>query len=162
MTKIGFAAFLLALGVAAGQSKPAHPTKSKPETAHLQFVKEYVRELIEDEDLKTKAEKEIGEANTPNEKLSAGIYYSKSTQLTLRSQIAMLKTMHLNGQFDVLIPSLFAYSQRQIDLNQKLINISGEFMAGPKPGVDYSALMAKMPEIRAELGRVHTTSTIFK
>ncbi len=31
------------------------------------------------------------------------------------------------------------------------MDISSKFLAGPKPGVDYQALGAKLPEIRAEL-----------
>ena len=56
-----------------------------PETPHLRFVKEFARKLIEDEDRKTSGEKELGEAKTPNEQFSAGIYFRKSTQLELRS-----------------------------------------------------------------------------
>jgi hypothetical protein len=146
-----FVVFLLLVGIAAGQSKPAHAPVPKPETPHLRFVKEFVRELIEDEDRKTSGEKELGEAKTPNEQFSAGIYYSKSTQLELRSQIAMLKSMRLKDPFDTLIPSLISSYQQQIDLHQKLIDISDKFLAGPKEGVDYQALAAKVPEIRAEL-----------
>jgi hypothetical protein len=146
-----FAVFLLLVGIAEGQSKPAHTPTPKPETPHLHFVKEYVRELIEDESLKTNGEKELSEAKTPNEQFSTGIYFSKSTQLELRSQVNVLKGMRLRDPFDTLIPSLIGSYQRQIDLHQKLIEISGKFIAGPKEGVDYQALAAKVPEIRAEL-----------
>ena len=142
---------LLLASVAAGQAKPAHVPKPKPETPHLTFVKEYVRELIEDEDLKTNIEKELGEAKTPNGQFSSGIYFSKSTQLELRSQIAMLNSMRLNDPFDTLIPSLVSSYQLQIQLHQKMIDISSKFLGGPKAGVDYQVLAAKVPEIRAEL-----------
>jgi hypothetical protein len=79
--------------VARGQDK-GHAAKTakttKPETSHLVFVKEYIRELTEDEDLKTSLQKELASAKTPDEKISSGIYVSKSVQLELRSQIAML------------------------------------------------------------------------
>ena len=142
---------LLLASVAAGQNKPAHALVPKRETPHLRFVKEYVRELIEDESLKETGQKELRDAKTPDQQFSAGIYFSKSTQLELRSQIAMLKSMRLNGPFGTLIPTLIDLYQRQIDLHQQLINISSKFVAGPKEGVDYQALAAKMPEIRAEL-----------
>ncbi len=142
---------LLLASVAAGQAKPASVPTPKPETPHLRFVKEYVRQLIEDEGLKTNGEKELGEDKTPNEKFSTGIYFSKSTQLELRSQIAMLKSMRLNDPFDTLIPSLVSFYQRQIELHQKLIDIGNKFLGGPKASVDYQALAAKMPEIWAEL-----------
>jgi hypothetical protein len=141
--------FLLLVGVVMGQTKSSHPTqKPKPETCHIDVVKEYIRELIEDEDLKATGEKELSDAKTLNEQFSAGIYYSKSTQLELRSQIRMLKTMHLNDPFDTLIPSLTRFYQQQIELHQRLIDITSSLMGGPKEGVDYRALPAKMPEIR--------------
>ena len=150
MNKIAIALFLV--HIAAGQTKPAHPMRTpKPETPHFNVVKEYIRELGEDEDLKTTGEKELSEAKSPNEQLSAGIYYSKSTQLELRSQIRMLQSMNLKDPFDTLIPSLIGFYQQQIDLHQRLIDISGKFLGGPKEGVDYEALAAKVPEIRAEL-----------
>lgn len=154
MKKIPLAMLLLFSGVAAAQTKLARKPIHKPQTPHLQFVKEYVRELIEDEDLKTNAEKEFSEAKTSNDQFSASIYFSKSTQLALRSQIAMLKTMRLNDPFDDLIPTLIAFNQRQIELHQKLVDTDGKFLAGPKTGVDYQALAAKVPEIRAELDNV--------
>src|SRR5712691_13023921 len=51
-----------------GQTKPAHAPTPKPETPHLRFVKEYVRELISDESLKITGQKEFGEAKTDNER----------------------------------------------------------------------------------------------
>ncbi len=150
MNKIAIA--LLLVNIAVGQTKPTHPGHApKPETPHINVVKEYVRELIEAEVLKTNGEKELSEAKTPNEQFSAGIYYSKSTQLELRSEIRMLQSMHLNDPFDTLIPSLVAFYGDQIKLHQQLIDISDKFLAGPKAGVDYQALGAKVPEIRAEL-----------
>lgn len=152
MKKRALAIALFLANFAVGQTKPAHPAPAaKPDTPHLNVVKEYIRELGEAEDLKTNGEKELSEAKTPNEKLSAGIYYSKSSQLELRSEIRMLQTMHLNDPFDTLITSLVAFYEDQINLHQQLIDISNKFLAGPKEGVDYEALAAKLPEIRAEL-----------
>lgn len=154
MNKRALATLLLLADIAAGQTKSAHAPTPKPETPHLRFVKEYVRELIEDESLKANGEKELSEAKTLNEQFSTGIYFSKSVQLELRSQVAMIKTMRLNDPFDTLIPTLISSYQRQIELHQELIDISGKFLAGPKAGVDYQALAAKVPEIRAELDAV--------
>jgi hypothetical protein len=145
---------LLLVNFATGQSKPVPTPKPKPETPHLDFVKEYVRELIEDESLRAAGEKEINQAKTPNEQFSAGIYVSKSMQLELRSQITMLKSMRLDDPFDTLIPTLISAYQRQNELHQELIHISGKFLAGPKAGVDYQTLVARVPEIRAELDAV--------
>lgn len=150
-------AMVLLLASFLGQAKPARTPTRQQETPHLEFVKEFVRELIEDEDLKTQAEKEFGKAQTPNQQFSEGIYFSKSSQLSLRSQSSRLKSMHLNDPFGDLIANLVALNQHQIDLHQKLIDMDGKFLSGPKPGVDYQALAAKLPEIRAELDESRKT-----
>jgi hypothetical protein len=137
--------------VAGGQAKSHAAKPAKPETSHLSFVKEYIREITTDEELKTSVQKELSEDKTTEEHLSTGIYASKSMQLELRSQIAMLKSMRLDSPYETLIPDLVGFYQHQIELHQSLIEISTKFLAGPKPGVDYSALAAKMPQVRAEL-----------
>jgi hypothetical protein len=129
--------------------KTAKP--AKPETSHLVFVKEYIRETITNEDLMVSLQKELSEAKTPNEQFSTGIYASKSIQLELRSQIAMLKSMRLDPPYETLIPDLVGFYQHEIELHQSLLEISSKFLAGPKPGVDYQALAVKMPQLRAEL-----------
>ena len=149
------AALALLLGAAAAQTSPPHKAAlPRAETPHLVFVKEYVREMISDEDLKTSVQKELAGAKSVNEQLSTGIYFSKSVQLELRSQIGMLKGMRLNAPYDDLTADLIAFYQQEIGLHQKLIDLSTTFMEGPKPGVDYSAIAAKLPQIRAELESV--------
>jgi hypothetical protein len=145
------ATLLLLAGVAAGQTKPAHAPTPKPETPHLRFVKEYVHELMEDESLKVTGQKELSEAKTTEEQISTGIYFSKSVQLELGSQIRMLNGMRLAKLFETLIPDLIGFYQRQVELHQSLIDINSKFIAGPRSAVDYSALAAKLPQIRAEL-----------
>lgn len=154
MNKRALATLLLLVDFATGQAKPARVPAPKPETPHLRFVKEYVRELIEMESLRVTGEKQLNEAKTLSEQLSASIYVSKSIQLELQSQVRMLKSMRLNDPFDTLIPGLIGFYQRQIELHQELIDINSKFMAGPKAGMDYEALAAKVPEIRAELDAV--------
>lgn len=148
MSKTVLLTLLLCTGVTVGQNKPG---RVKPETPPIDFVKEYVRELISDEGLKTTGVKEFGEAKTPNEQLSTSLYVSKSAQLELRSHVRMLKGMRLGKPFDTLIPDLIGFYQRQIELHQNLIDISTKFLAGPQSSADYPALMARVPQIRAEL-----------
>ncbi len=122
----------------------------KPETPHLAFVTEYVRELAAIENIRASGQKEL-EQGTKDEALSNGIHASTSIQLELRSQIAMLKTMRLKPPFDDLIPNLTGFYQHKIELHQKMIDISTAFLSGPKPGVDYGKMAAELPKIRAEL-----------
>src|SRR5208337_3689333 len=44
-----------------------------------------------------------------------------------------------------------AFDEEKIRLYQRLIDISGAFLAGPKPNVDYGKLAAEVPKIRAQL-----------
>ena len=148
MNRKALATLLLLVGVGVGQKRPAHP---KPDTPRLDFVNEYVRELISDEDIKKAGLKEVGGAKTIEEQFSTDIYFSRSVQLELRSQVRVLKGMRLSKPFDTLIPNLIGFYQHEIELHQNLIDLCTKFMGGPKPGVDYSALAAKMPQIRAEL-----------
>jgi hypothetical protein len=146
-------AILLMAGVLAGQDKaPRHVGKiPRPETPHLTFVKEYVRQLMSDEDLKVSAQKELGEAKTPDEQFSTGIYASKSIELQLGSQIRMFKSMRLDPPYEALIPTLIDAYQSEIGFHQRLIEINSKFLAGPKPEVDYQALAAELPQLRAGL-----------
>ena len=117
----------------------------------MSFVKEYIRETTTSEEMMVSLQKELSEAKTPNEQFSTGIYASKSIQLELRSQIAMLKSMRLDSPYETLIPDLVGFYQHEVELHQSLLEISSKFLAGPKPGIDYSALAVKMPQLRAEL-----------
>jgi hypothetical protein len=148
VTKTPVAVLLLLASVAVAQNKPTH---IKPETPHLAFVTEYVRELISDENIKTHGLKELSEAKTTEKQISTGIYFSRSVQLELRSQIRMLNSMRLAKPFETLIPSLVVFYQHQVELHQSLIDITSQFIGGQEPGIDYPALAAKMPQIRAEL-----------
>ena len=123
----------------------------KPETSHLAFVTEYVRELAAIENIRASAEKEL-EQGTKDEALSSGIHASTLLQLELRSQIAILRRMHLNSpQFDQLIPTITDFYEHKVALYQRMIDLSTTFLAAPRPGVDYGKLLAEMPKVRARL-----------
>ena len=124
--------------------------KGERAQANLAFVTEYVRELSAVESIRASAEQE----QTKGEKedtFSNAIYTSKRMQFELRTQIGILKGMHLDAPFETLIPSLIKFYGHKIELYQKLIEISSAFIGGPEPGVDYGKLAAEVPQIRADL-----------
>jgi hypothetical protein len=138
----------------------------KPETSHLTFVSEYVRELAAIENIRASAEQELQEGVDTNKRLRNGIYASTRIQLELRVQVTTLKHMHLNPPFDLLITGLTVFYEQKIELYQKMIDIATAFLAEPEPGVNYGKLAAMMPEIRAMLdsidqGVFEATPTIF-
>lgn len=132
-------------------SVASSPSVRSPETSHLAFVTEYIRELAANESVRSSAEDEINQAADTNEKLLSGIHGSTRIQLELRSQIGMLREMHLKAPFDTLVPNISSFYEQKIRLNQKLIDITTTFLGEPKSGVDYGKLTAEMPKTRAEL-----------
>jgi hypothetical protein len=72
-------------------------------------------------------------------------------QLELRTQINILKGMHLDPPFETIIPDLTVFYTRKVELYQRIIDISSAFIGGPKPGIDYGKLAAEMPQVSAKL-----------
>ncbi len=138
-------AFTLAVGV-----RSTFAT-DKPETPHLAFVTEYIRELAAIENIRAAGERELNQGTKDAEKFVTAVHTSTLFQLELRSQIRELKGMHLNAPFEDLLPSIMALYGDKIALHQDLIDISSTFIAGPEPGVDYGRLAAEMPKVRAKL-----------
>lgn len=136
-------AFILTVGA------PLTLGVEKPETSHLVFVTEYIRELSALENIRDSGEQELKQ--NPNSTLSNMIHSGTLFQLELASQIRMLRGMNLKTPYDWLIPSLIAYDQRKVLIWQRVTNIGSAMMAGPKPGVDYGKLAAEMPQLRAQL-----------
>lgn len=146
MRSVSFICFAVAFVTGAASTFGAE----KPETSHLAFVTEYIRELAAIDNIRASAEQELKQAKE-SEKLSNAIHTSTLIQLELRSQSEMLKSMRLNPPFDTLIPNLTGFYEHKIALHQRLIDISSAFIEGPKPDVDYGKLAAELPKIRAEL-----------
>jgi hypothetical protein len=119
------------------------------ETPHIQFVREYIRELGELEGFRT-ADKADSKQNGANS-LSDSIHWSTRTQIALRTDISMLSGIHLAAPNDALVSQMIGLSQQKIALHDELIAIATEFMSGPKPGVDYGKLAAEAPKVRAQL-----------
>jgi hypothetical protein len=122
------------------------------ETPHVEFVREYVRELAEMENIRAGAMADLKrkEANP----LLDGIHWSTSSQLALRTSIGILSGMRISGQFGSPVPQIIAFYKQKLDIHGRLIAISTEFMSGPKPGADYGKMVAEMPKLRAMLDSV--------
>jgi hypothetical protein len=135
-------------------TKAAAKPALKPETPHLAFVTEYIRELSAYEELRVKGEQENEEAKEASDTpaiFTSAIHADTLFQLELGSEIAQLKSMRLNDPFDFLIPSMTDFYGQKIKLWQRMSDISAAFIGGPKPGVDYDQFAVEMPKIRANL-----------
>jgi hypothetical protein len=111
---------------------PRAKTK-QPETSHLVFVTEYVRELAAIENIRESAEMEQKqEKDDPSHKILDSIHASTMFQLELQSQINMLRGMRLNPPFDFLIPAITGFYQQKVQIWQKLVDTGSTFLAVPK------------------------------
>ena len=147
-----FAVFGLGAGVASALGA------QKPETPHLEFVTEYIRELAAIETIRDSAKEELKEAgDDANEKLSSAIHSNTLFQLELQSEIGMLKGMRLNSPYDALIPDIADFYDFKITVYKRLTDIASAFLAGPKPDVDYGGLAVEMPQLRARLDYLDQT-----
>jgi hypothetical protein len=147
-------ALQVSLCFAQTNTKPPRPTArpAKPETPHLAFVTEYIRELAEEERLRAAGEAENNQDKKDGKlPFSGTIHTCTLFELELGSQVNMLKSMRLNKPFDFLIPTITEFYERKIELWRRMREISSAFIGGPKDGVDYGKLGAEMPEIRGKL-----------
>jgi hypothetical protein len=147
MELAGAARICLAVALAVGA--PSTFGVEQPETPHLVFVTEYIRELSAIENIRDSNEKELKE--DPNSTFSNMIHSSTLFQLELGSQIKMLRSMRLKAPHDQLIPNITAFYERKILVWKRMAEIASAFIGGPKPGIDYTKLGAEMPELRGQL-----------
>jgi len=124
----------------------------KPETPHLEFVTEYIRELAAVERIRAAAEAEnIQDKKDGKLPFAGAVHTSTLFELELESQVKILQGMRLNKPFDFLIPNITAFYERKIVLWRRMREISGAFLGGPEDRLDYRKLGAEMPQIRGEL-----------
>ncbi len=117
------------------------------ETSHLAFVSEYVRELGVNERMRELGEKDLAEAGP--DKNAAIIRSGTRIILELNSQISMMKRMTLNAPFDAVPGSIAEFYQYKISAHQKMIDLAAMLASGPKPNVDYGAMVAEAPKLTA-------------
>lgn len=136
-------------------AKPAQAAARpvKPETSHLEFVNEYIRELTAVERIRAAGEDENKQDKSENKLPFSGIIHTSTLfQLEIGSQVEMLKSMRLNDPFDELIPNITTFYEQKIELWRRMGEIGSAFIGGrPKPGVDYDKLAAETPQLRARL-----------
>lgn len=124
-----------------------------PETPHLAFATEYIRELAAIENIRDGAKRELNESDATG-KLMAGIHADTLFEIELQAEILTLKDMRLNAPYDDLIPGIIDFYSEKIKTFKRIDEILQNVVSaltGPKPGEDYGKLIAEMPKLRAKL-----------
>lgn len=123
------------------------------ETPHLQFVQEYIRELSILEHVRAAAEKEMkAKGANPFEEM---IHFTTRMRLELGTDISMLDGMRLNGDFAGLPHQIAQFYAQESRVYGAMGAIAAKMIVGPQPGVDYAALAAQMPSLRAQLESIN-------
>lgn len=151
--------FLLSFSFAAAVAGSSFAVET-PETPHLAFVKEYVRELVDLERVRESMEKEAAQTKDPNEKLTAFLHGSTLMQLELQTHTAALKEMRLNGEFKELIPRLVDFYTTKSGLYGRFADNTSALLAGslqPEAGVYYGKLATDLPKLRAQIEYINET-----
>jgi hypothetical protein len=124
------------------------------DTPHYNVVNEYVMSLCGIYKIQQVATKELQEMSSPTDTMMNAIRNSTRMKLELNRSITAFRGMSLRKPFETLLPTTIYWYEKKIYLHDEIIEISKTFLAGipdPKPGVDYSKLAARMPEITATL-----------
>jgi hypothetical protein len=126
---------------------------AKADTPHYDVVAEYIRSLGAIHRIQQTASKEFqDDKDNPTKKMMDAIRSSTRFKLELSSSIGALKRMTLKKPFDTLIPNTISFYKHKMELHEEVIEISKHFLdTAPKPGVDYSKMVARMPEITASI-----------
>jgi hypothetical protein len=112
------------------------------------FANEYIRELGEIQGIQDDGQAESKTAKNPGEQMADYVHTGSALILAMQTDISMLKDVKIDPDTVKLLIDLY---ETQIQLHQRLIEISSTMLSGPKPGVDYGAIMAEVPQIQAKL-----------
>lgn len=154
----GLTMFAAAALLAFGEPIYAASDQSDP---RILFFREYVREIIELHALREQASKELAETPSADQKLAAmvrvGTRYKMHTSISMK----MLKDIKPGAPCDAFAAGLHDVNESRWSKHAELVGAAQELLSGPKPGVDYGRISARMPEISAEFEQVdRTTFTI--
>jgi hypothetical protein len=137
--------------VAYGKSKVK--TKVKPATPVYEVVEAHLRTLtaIHNIQISSLAELEADKAAEANPMFGAIRSFTKY-KLELAAGIASLKDKHFDKPYETIIPHILTCYKEEYAVYGGMLDISKTFASPvPKKGVDYDALAARMPELRAKL-----------
>ena len=129
------------------------------DTPHYDVVAEYIRSLGAIHRIQRIAVKESQEHEyNPTKTMMDAIRNGTRFKLELNTGIGVLERMRLKEPFDELIPNTIYFYKQKVELFDEVINISKNLaVAVPKPGVDYSKMAVRMPEITAQIEYIDET-----
>jgi hypothetical protein len=121
--------------------------------ARIEFVNEFIRELITIQGVRDGFVKDHAQDKTSSDQMATFIRTSTRMNLELQANVNMLQGIKLGEQFSKCRDYLQDIYKQKQSINAEIISTASQFMvAAPKPGVDYEALAAHLPQLTAKDG----------
>lgn len=127
-----------------------HCWAAQDKATGISFMREYIRELSEFNQIRVAADKEM-KTDSNDERIGVMINCSEKFQLQLREAVQNLKRFRFTeNSLDQLVPQIIKFYGMKIELWRQMSDLASQFLA-PREGVDYGELAAEMPKIRARM-----------
>jgi hypothetical protein len=149
---------LIFISIAVAMAAAPIRAQTSEGAAPYQFATAYVHTLAGIEEVRDKVKKDVSKSNVDT--LTNCIRNMEAFQLELSGDVEMLKSIHLTGKVGG-VPNTFAqFFEDERDTYRQMGEGCADMLQGPKPGVDYGALVANAPKLSARLE--YLDESIFK
>ena len=120
------------------------------ETTPLEFVQRYINGLSDFEDIR---DQDVKDQKANPRDLMRCVRSTEAWQLQLSGDIASLNSTRLkaNGVVRDIPRSFVPLFEAKRNIYSATSGICSAMVAGPRPGVDYGAMVAAMPKLSAQL-----------
>jgi hypothetical protein len=150
-TALGVVSLVLFLFLQAAHPLAAQNTITKAKAARIELVKEFIREVEVLDGLQQTAKKEFGEDKSSNGQLVTAIRVGTRTLFEMNTGVGILDRISLDGRWDEFRTALISIDTERASLNKEMIDASKKLLSGPEEGVNYGALLARAPELTAQV-----------
>jgi hypothetical protein len=134
------------------QSQPLPGNTQK--TARIALADEFVRELEVLYRLQETAKKEFAEDSSGSGKLMTSIRVGSRTLFEMNDGINRLSNINVDAKWAEFRDLLKELHQDRIVIVQEMNQGAKTLLAGPEPGVNYGKLMARAPELTAQVEEI--------
>jgi hypothetical protein len=130
-------------------SSPALALTDQEKAGRIAFANEFVRELASTQKIREIWAKDNAQDHSASDSMQTSIRTSTRAILELQASNNILEGMHLDAQVDAARTTLLEINRRKIEGHKEQIASASAMIGGPKPGVDYEALIARAPQLTA-------------
>lgn len=136
-----------------------HATPRVHDTPPFDLASEYIRELGEFWEIQERADQEMladkAAADPQSQNLMTAIRNATRVKIALQTDLAFLVKMRLSrSPNEQTLGLLAAFYKQKLQLQNEIVQIASAFVGGPKDGVDYGKMAARLPQITATLDEI--------